>query len=72
MNGCCSSEEFSRRLVPVLIVMFLVIIALARWIQINTMGQQIIDANKAELHFIAELAGSQAELADNQLLTAPI
>ncbi len=50
-----NSEEFLRKLVPVLIVLFLVIIALARWIQINTMGQQILEANKAELYFIAEL-----------------
>ncbi len=50
-----SSEGWLRRLVPVLIVIFLVIIGLARWVQINTMGQQIVDANKAELYFIAEL-----------------
>ncbi|MGB7287086.1 MAG: PAS domain-containing protein, partial [Salaquimonas sp.] len=50
-----NSEEFLRKLVPVLIVVFLVIIATARWVQINTMGQQIVEANKAELYFIAEL-----------------
>ncbi len=49
------SEEFLRKLVPVLIVIFLVIVAMARWIQINNMGQQILDANKSELHFIAEI-----------------
>jgi len=50
-----NSEDFLRKLVPVLIVLFLVIVAMARWIQINTMGEQIIEANKSELHFIAEL-----------------
>jgi len=55
------SEDFLRKLVPVLIVLFLVIIALARWIQINAMGQQILDANKAELHFIAELLDARIE-----------
>ena len=50
-----SSENLLRKLVPVLIVLFLVVVALARWVQINSMGQQIIEANKAELHFIVEL-----------------
>lgn len=54
-----SSEEFLRRLVPVLIVTFLVIVALARWIQINTMGQQIVEANKSEIHFIAEIVDAR-------------
>ena len=63
-----SSEEFLRRLVPVLIIIFLMIVALVRWVQINSLGQQIIDANKAELHFIAELVEARIS---NQLLKAP-
>ena len=50
-----SSEEFLRRLVPVLIVLFLAVVAVARWVQINKFAEQIIDTNRAELHFIAEL-----------------
>jgi two-component system cell cycle sensor histidine kinase PleC len=70
------SEEFLRKLVPVLIVIFLVIVALARWIQINAMGQQIVDANKSELFFIGELietklaaaiTGGDAQLSANDL-----
>lgn len=55
------SEEFLRKLVPVLIVTFLVIVAMARWIQINTMGQQIIETNKSELHYIAEILDARLE-----------
>ncbi len=62
------SEDFLRRLVPILIVIFLMVVALVRWVQINTLGQQIVDANKAELHFIAELVEARIS---NQLLVAP-
>ncbi len=71
------SEDFLRRLVPVLIILFLVMIAVARWMQINSMGQQIVESNKSELHFIAELIETQvsaqldakpAELSKYQLL----
>lgn len=58
------SEDLLRKLVPILIVIFLVIIATARWVQINNMGKQIIAANKAELHFIAELAEVKIENSD--------
>jgi len=57
------SEEFLRKLVPVLIVVFLVIVAAARWIQINTMGQQIVEANKSELYFIGELLEEKLKTA---------
>mgnify|MGYP003824660529 CR=1 FL=1 len=50
-----SSEDFLRRLVPVLIVLFLAVVGVARWVQINKFAEQIIDTNRAELHFIAEL-----------------
>lgn len=50
-----NSEDFLRKLVPVLIVIFLVIVATARWVQINAMGQQMMDSARVELHFIAEL-----------------
>jgi two-component system cell cycle sensor histidine kinase PleC len=71
------SEDFLRRLVPVLIILFLVMIAVARWLQINSMGQQIVESNKSELHFIAELIETRvsaqldaepAELSKYQLL----
>lgn len=49
------SEDLLRRLVPVLIVLFLVIVASVRWMQNNSMGGEILEANKAEMYFIAEL-----------------
>lgn len=58
-----NSENFLRKLVPVLIVIFLVVIATARWIQINNMGQQIIGSAKSELHFIAELTDEKLKTA---------
>lgn len=50
-----NSEDFLRKLVPVLIVIFLVIVATARWVQINAMGKQMMESARVELHFIAEL-----------------
>lgn len=60
-----ASEDFLRKLVPVLIVLFLVIVALARWMQINTMGKEIGESNKAELYFIAELVETKLSLKMN-------
>lgn len=65
------SEDFLRKLVPVLIVLFLVIVAAARWVQINSMGQQIVEANKAELHFIAELLETKLSAQDKGDATRP-
>ncbi|MCB1386459.1 MAG: PAS-domain containing protein [Nitratireductor sp.] len=50
-----SWEGVLRRLVPVLIILFLTIVAVARWIQINSLGAEIVAANKSELYFVAEL-----------------
>ncbi|MFK7902970.1 MAG: hypothetical protein AB8B49_09040, partial [Nitratireductor sp.] len=59
-----NSENFLRKLVPVLIVIFLVVIAAARWIQINDMGKQIMGSAKTELNFVAELIEEKISNAD--------
>lgn len=59
-----NSEDFLRKLVPVLIVIFLVVIAAARWIQINSMGAQIVESSKSEMHFIAELTDEKIKAAN--------
>ena len=48
------SETFLRRLVPVLIVLFLVIAATARWVSLQSQAEYIQIQTDAELHFIAE------------------
>ncbi|MEM9277554.1 MAG: ATP-binding protein [Pseudomonadota bacterium] len=49
------SETFLRRLVPVLIVLFLGIVAVARWSTLQTQAEYIRSSTDAEMHFIAEL-----------------
>ncbi|MEM9329986.1 MAG: ATP-binding protein [Pseudomonadota bacterium] len=49
------SETFLRRLVPVLIVLFLGIVAVARWSALQTQLDYIRTSTDAEMHFIAEL-----------------
>ena len=49
------SETFLRRLVPILIVLFLGIVAIARWSTLQSQAEYIRSSTDAELHFIAEL-----------------
>jgi len=49
------SENFLRRLVPLLIVVFLAIVAIARWTYLNADAVFITKAANSEMHFIAEL-----------------
>ena len=49
------SETFLRRLVPVLIVLFLAVAATARWMSLQTQSDNIRIQTDAELHFIAEI-----------------
>lgn len=49
------SETFLRRLVPVLIVLFLAIVAVARWSSLQSQAEFIRSSADAEMHFIAEL-----------------
>ena len=49
------SEGLLRRLVPVLIVVFLIVAGSARWISLQGQAEQIRQQVDAELHFIAEL-----------------
>lgn len=49
------SESFLRKLVPVLIAMFLAIAGAARWVSLDAQSEQITAAVDAEMHFIAEL-----------------
>ncbi len=53
------SESLLRRLVPVLIVVFLIIAAAARWISLNQESQQIRQGVHSEMHFIAELVNEK-------------
>ena len=53
------SESLLRRLVPVLIVVFLIIAAAARWITLNQESYQIRQAVDSEMHFIAELVNEK-------------
>lgn len=49
------SENFLRRLVPLLIVLFLVVVAVARWTHLRAQSEYIAATTNAEMHFIAEL-----------------
>ena len=49
------SENFLRKLVPLLIVVFLAIVAIARWTYLNADAAFITSATNSEMHFIAEL-----------------
>jgi len=58
------SESLLRRLVPVLIVLFLAIAGVARWVSLNSQYEQITGAVDAEMHFIAELVHERLIRAD--------
>ncbi len=49
------SETFLRRLVPILIVLFLCVVAVARWSTLQNQAEYIRNSTNAEMHFIAEL-----------------
>jgi len=49
------SETFLRRLVPALIVLFLIIAGLARWMALDSQANAITQQTNTEMHFIAEL-----------------
>ena len=50
-----NAEGLLRRLVPVLIVIFLAIVGAARWMQLNAQTVSIMDSAQSEMNFIAEL-----------------
>ena len=49
------SETFLRRLVPALIVLFLAIAGVARWMALDSQADLIREQTNTEMHFIAEL-----------------
>ena len=49
------SETFLRRLVPVLIVLFLAIAGVARWMSLSSQAEYIRNQVQSEMHFVAEL-----------------
>ena len=58
------SETFLRRLVPVLIVLFLAVAATARWMSLQSQAEFIKRQVDAELHFIAELVDEKFNRSD--------
>ncbi len=54
-----SSETFLRRLVPILIVIFLAVVALARWMSLSTQADEIRATAAGELNLIAELVSEK-------------
>lgn len=67
------SETFLRRLVPVLIVLFLAVAATARWMSLQNQSEFIKRQVDAELHFIAELVDEKfngSQITPNQPDTA--
>jgi two-component system cell cycle sensor histidine kinase PleC len=55
------AERPLRRLIPVLIVIFLAIVAAARWMSLSNGAAQLRDAANAEMDFIAELLGDRIQ-----------
>ncbi len=49
------SETFLRRLVPALIVLFLIIAGVARWMSLQSQAELIRSQTNTEMHYIAEL-----------------
>ncbi|MEO0327062.1 MAG: ATP-binding protein [Pseudomonadota bacterium] len=64
------SESLLRRLVPVLIVMFLAIVAIARWVQLQSESEFIRSYADSEMHFIAELIEERLQNAELELGTS--
>ena len=58
------SEGLLRRLVPVLIVVFLIVAGSARWVSLQGQAEQIRQQVDAELHFIAELIDEKLSNSD--------
>ena len=64
------SESILRRLVPVLIVLFLAIAGIARWVSLNSQHEQITNSVDSEMHFIAELVHERLLRAELETLGA--
>ena len=58
------SETFLRRLVPILIVLFLCVVAVARWSTLQNQAEFIRNSTNAEMHFIAELIEERINTAN--------
>jgi two-component system, cell cycle sensor histidine kinase PleC len=56
-----SAETILRRMVPVLIVIFLAVVAAARWMQLDTEAGGVRLAAESELDFIAELLAEKID-----------
>ena len=61
------SETFLRRLVPALIVLFLLIAGSARWMALHSQGESIRNQANSEMHFIAELVQHKLQTATNEV-----
>ncbi len=57
------SENLLRQLVPILIVIFLAIVAFARWMSLSTQAENIKYSASAELNFIAEIISEKLKPA---------
>lgn len=57
------SENLLRQLVPILIVIFLTIVAFARWMSLSTQAESIQYSASAELNFIAEIIAEKLKPA---------
>jgi two-component system cell cycle sensor histidine kinase PleC len=57
-----NSETFLRRLIPVLIVIFLAIVATARWLSLADQARQIRNGAEAEMSLVAELLAERIRL----------
>ncbi|MGI9401304.1 MAG: PAS domain-containing sensor histidine kinase, partial [Rhizobiaceae bacterium] len=66
-----SSEGMLRRLIPVLIVIFLTIVGAARWMQLSSEAVTIRDTAETELNFIAELLTERINALNITEQTAP-
>ena len=55
------SERFLRRLIPILIVIFLAIVAAARWVSLSSTAAQLRASAETELEFIAELLADRIQ-----------
>ncbi|MEM8649109.1 MAG: ATP-binding protein [Pseudomonadota bacterium] len=64
------SESFLRKLVPFLIVLFLVIAGTARWVTLQSQADAIAHQTKREMHFIAELLQVKLERIDAENISA--
>ncbi len=59
------SENLLRQLVPVLIVIFLIVVAIARWVSLSTQAELIKNSASAELNFVVEIINEKLKNARN-------